>query len=214
MQAAIFLPPSDHGQTVLVSTAVIARKRASSIPQEPSTSRAKRRVIATRRPVSVMPLAKSQGKRHASHAPASLQWKVSRSVPSPGHAPGDDGMNFSQDVVPWRVPGLVTERTRIAENRHQRQPPQGSNPNRMASPPRHQNAFPLHPLKSVLVSRPLAGLFSILHARALLPPRSVPNCKQTGIGNGGQSRRRVEHPVAYLREQGRFARIGSNLIRN
>ncbi len=29
--------------------------------------------------------------------------------------------------------------------------------------------FPLHPLKSVLVARPLAGLFSILHARALLP---------------------------------------------
>ena len=45
--------------------------------------------------------------------------------------------------------------------------------------------FPLHPLKSVLVSRPLAGLFSILHARALFPPRSVPNCKQTGIGKGG-----------------------------
>jgi hypothetical protein len=45
--------------------------------------------------------------------------------------------------------------------------------------------FPLHPLKSILVSRPLAGLFSILHARALLPPRSVPNCKQTGIGKGG-----------------------------
>ena len=55
----------------------------------------------------------------------------------------------------------------------------------MASPPRHQNAFPLHPLKSVLVSRPQAGLFSILHARALFPPRSVPNCKQTGIGKGG-----------------------------
>jgi hypothetical protein len=51
--------------------------------------------------------------------------------------------------------------------------------------PRHQNAFPLHPLKSVLVSRPLAGLFSILHARALFPPRSVPNCKQTGLGDGG-----------------------------
>src|SRR5208282_2980938 len=45
--------------------------------------------------------------------------------------------------------------------------------------------FPLHPPKSVLVSRPLAGLFSILHARALLPQRSVPNCKQTGIGKGG-----------------------------
>ncbi len=45
--------------------------------------------------------------------------------------------------------------------------------------------FPLDPLKSALVSRPLAGLFSILHARALFPPRSVPNCKQTGIGKGG-----------------------------
>jgi hypothetical protein len=45
--------------------------------------------------------------------------------------------------------------------------------------------FPLHPLKSVLVSRPLAGLFSILHARALFPPRSAPNCKQTGLGDGG-----------------------------
>jgi len=30
--------------------------------------------------------------------------------------------------------------------------------------------FPLHPLKSVLVSRPLAGLFSILHARAIFSP--------------------------------------------
>jgi hypothetical protein len=40
----------------------------------------------------------------------------------------------------------------------------------MASPPRHQNAFALHPPKSVLVSRPLAGLFSILHARAIFPP--------------------------------------------
>ena len=47
--------------------------------------------------------------------------------------------------------------------------------------------FPLHPLKSVLVSRPLAGLFSILHARALLPLRSVPNCKQTGSDSGGAS---------------------------
>ena len=83
------------------------------------------------------------------------------------------------------MPGLVTERTKIAENRHQRQPPHGRNQSRMASPPRHQNAFPLHPLKSVFVSRPQAGLFSILHARALLPPRSVPNCKQTGIGKGG-----------------------------
>ena len=45
--------------------------------------------------------------------------------------------------------------------------------------------FPLHPLKIVLVSRPLAGLFSILHALALFPPRSVPNCKQIGIGKGG-----------------------------
>jgi len=46
-------------------------------------------------PVAVTPLAKSQGKRHASHAPASLQTKVSRSVPSPDHAPGDDETNFS-----------------------------------------------------------------------------------------------------------------------
>jgi hypothetical protein len=45
--------------------------------------------------------------------------------------------------------------------------------------------FPLPPLKSVLVPRPLAGLFSILHARALFPPRSAPNCKQTGVGYGG-----------------------------
>jgi hypothetical protein len=45
--------------------------------------------------------------------------------------------------------------------------------------------FPLPPLKSVFVSRPLAGLFSILHARALFPPRFVPNCKQTGIGPEG-----------------------------
>ncbi len=29
--------------------------------------------------------------------------------------------------------------------------------------------FPIHPLKSVLVSRPLARLFSILHARASFP---------------------------------------------
>jgi hypothetical protein len=42
-----------------------------------------------------MPLAIGQGKRHASHAP------------------GDDGMNFSRGVVPWRVPGLVTERPGI-----------------------------------------------------------------------------------------------------
>ena len=44
----------------------------------------------------------------------------------------------------------------------------------------------LSPSKSVLVSRPLAGLFSILHARALLRPRSAPNCKQTGIRLGGE----------------------------
>ena len=62
-----------------------------------------------------------------------------------------------------------------------------SRPNGMCSPPRHQNAFPFTPLKSVLVSRPLAALFSNLHARALFPPRSVPNCKQTGLGQGGAS---------------------------
>jgi hypothetical protein len=33
------------------------------------------------------------------------------------------------------------------------------------------------------VSRPLAGLFAILHARSRFPPRSVPNCKQTGLEN-------------------------------
>jgi hypothetical protein len=74
-----------------------------------------------------MPLAKA-GKRHASHAPVSLQGKVSHSVPSPDHAPGDDETNFSQSVVPWRVPGLVTERTGIAGTRHQRQPPHGAEP--------------------------------------------------------------------------------------
>jgi hypothetical protein len=42
--------------------------------------------------------------------------------------------------------------------------------------------FALYPLKSVLVRGPLAGLFSILHARALFAPRSVPNCKQPGLG--------------------------------
>jgi hypothetical protein len=46
--------------------------------------------------------------------------------------------------------------------------------------------FPLHPLKSVLVSQPLAGLFSILHARPF-SPRSVPNRKQTGPESGGAS---------------------------
>jgi hypothetical protein len=46
--------------------------------------------------------------------------------------------------------------------------------------------FPLSPLtKRSRVAPPPAGLFSILHARALFPPRSVPNCKQNGIGKGG-----------------------------
>jgi ribosomal protein L34E len=44
----------------------------------------------------------------------------------------------------------------------------GRNQSRMANPRRDtKTLFPLHPLKSVLVSRPLAGLFSILRARAL-----------------------------------------------
>jgi hypothetical protein len=47
-----------------------------------------------------------------------------------------------------------------------------SRPNGICSPPRHQNAFPLSPSKSVLVSRPQAGLFSILHTRALFYPRA------------------------------------------
>jgi hypothetical protein len=47
---------------------------------------------------------RTRAKRHASHAPASLQSKVSRSVPSPGHAPGDDRTNFSHGVVPCACP--------------------------------------------------------------------------------------------------------------
>jgi hypothetical protein len=132
-----------------------------------------------------MPLAERRGKRHASRAPAALQSNVSRSVPSPGHTPGDDETNFSQGVVPWRVPGLVTERANCwdpataasaawAETKTAWHPCRDT-----------KTLFSLHPLKSVLVSRPQAGLFSILHARALFPPRSVPNCKQTGVGYGG-----------------------------
>ena len=77
-------------------------KKAASDPRHSRNKAAKRRVTLAgpcpscrlRRP----------GKRHASHAPASLQSKVSRSVPSPGHAPGDDETNFSQGVVPGACP--------------------------------------------------------------------------------------------------------------
>ena len=49
------------------------------------------------------------------------------------------------------MPGLVTERTK---KRRARQPPYGSEPTHMT--PRHdtKTLFPLHPSKSVLVSRP------------------------------------------------------------
>ena len=46
------------------------------------------------------------------------------------------------------------------------------------------------------MSRPLAGLFSILHARALFPPRSVPNCKQTGL----EYRRRIRASNSFDQE--------------
>jgi hypothetical protein len=49
--------------------------------------------------------------RHASHPPASLQWKTSRSVPSPGYVLGDDRKNFQPGFRPWRAPGLITKRT-------------------------------------------------------------------------------------------------------
>jgi len=52
--------------------------------------------VNARRPAFDMPLAESQGKRHANNATASLQSEVSCSVPSPGH----DKTNFSQVVVP------------------------------------------------------------------------------------------------------------------
>jgi len=99
MQAAIFahfqarpvqrLHPQHGGQQTL------AARRSGERP----IRRAKRRATLPG-PLSVMPLARRRGKRHASHAPASLQSEVSRSVPSPDHAPGDDQMNFSQGVVP------------------------------------------------------------------------------------------------------------------
>ena len=52
-----------------------------------------------------------RGKRHASHAPVSLQSKVSRSVPASARSPGDDEIIFSQDVVTPDARGLGTERT-------------------------------------------------------------------------------------------------------
>ncbi len=112
----------------------------------------------------------SPGKRHASHAPASLQSEVSRSVPSPGHAPGDGETNFESGCRLWRVPGPVTKRTGIAETRHQRQPPHGRNQNRIVSPPRHQNAFPLHPPKKrSRVAAPGRTVFNSPRARPLSP---------------------------------------------
>jgi hypothetical protein len=102
-----------------------------------------------------MPLAERRGKRHASHAPAPLQSEVSRSVPSPDHAPGDDEAKFSQGVVSLRVPGLVTERA----NWRNPAPAAAAALHPAATPKRF---LPLHPLKSVLVSRP--------------PSRTVCNC--------------------------------------
>jgi hypothetical protein len=66
---------------------------------------------------------------------------------------------FQSGCRPWRVPGLITERTKIAENRHQRQQPRGRNQNRMASAARHQNAFPLHPRKAFSCRGPWPDYF-------------------------------------------------------
>jgi len=149
---------------------------------------------------------RTKAKRHASHAPVSLQME-SQSLRAVARSRARRRRNeFQSGCRPWRVPGLVIERTGVAKIRNRRQPPQGRN--QTAWHPRRdtKTLFALHPLKSVLVSRPLAGLFSILHARALLPPAA--------LEKAAQPRRRVEHPVAYLSEPGRFARIGNILIRN
>jgi hypothetical protein len=57
-----------------------------------------------------------KAKRHPSHTPVSLQPKVSPSVPSPGHAPGDDAKNFS------RVSSLPRARSSHRANRDRRNP--------------------------------------------------------------------------------------------
>jgi hypothetical protein len=98
-----FLPAFNRSQTVLLPDC--CNRPEKGIKRHPKTVQqmgliARRRSQARVRHASC----ESQGKRHASHAPASLQSKVSRSVPSPGHAPGDDETNFSQGVVPGACP--------------------------------------------------------------------------------------------------------------
>jgi hypothetical protein len=51
--------------------------------------------------------------------------------------------------------------------------------------------FSLHPLKSVLVSRPLAGLFSILHPRTLLPRAPFRIANRPALEKGAQLRQPI-----------------------
>ena len=51
--------------------------------------------------------------------------------------------------------------------------------------------FSLHPLKSVLVSRPLAGLFSILHPRTLLPRAPFRIANRPALEKAAQSRHTI-----------------------
>ena len=61
-----------------------------------------------------------------------------------------------------------------------------------ASPPAATpKRFSLHPLKSVLVSRPLAGLFSILHRRTLSPRAPFRIANRPALEMAAQSR----HPI-------------------
>jgi hypothetical protein len=73
------------------------------------------------------------------------------------------------------------------KNRPPAAPAAWSEPNRMASPPRHQNAFPLHPQKALSCRGPWPDCLQFFTRVALLPPRFVPNCKQTGPESGGAS---------------------------
>ncbi len=76
-----------------------------------------------RRPVSVIPLAKEgQASCQPRACFASMERQSLRGVARSRARRRRD--EFQSECRPWRVPGLVTERTGIAENRHQRQPPQ------------------------------------------------------------------------------------------
>jgi len=160
----------------------VAKTPGIGVRQSPNRGPKRRVTLAGPCPSSRLRKAK------ASDMPATRLLRFNRKSVAPCRRPVTRPVTTGGISV--RVSSLARARSSHRANKNNRQWPGAASAAWKQSKPHGtprrdtKTLFALQPLKSVLVSRPLAGLFSILHARALLPPRSAPNCKQTGIEFG------------------------------